>query len=70
VSKRNLYWLIAVVVVGVVLWLAVSWLAGVIGAAATLVVSETVERTRRRRRGGSGQLRSAITTKRGKPGAN
>lgn len=65
VSTRNLYWLVAIVAVGVVVWLMAGWLWGIIGAVATLVASEVVERVARRRRGGSGQLRSAIATKRG-----
>jgi hypothetical protein len=57
--------LVAIVAVGVVLWLVAEWWWGIIGAVVTLVVSEIVERSARRRRGGSGQLRSAIATKRG-----
>lgn len=64
-STRNLYWLVAIVVVGIVLWVAAGWLWGLLGAVVTLVVSEVVERAARRRRGGSGQLRSTIATKRG-----
>ena len=64
-STRNLYWLVAIVVVGAVLWIIGSWWLGLIGAVVTLVVSESVERAARRRRGGSGQLRNAFTRKTG-----
>jgi uncharacterized BrkB/YihY/UPF0761 family membrane protein len=49
-SKRNMLWLVAVIVVGLVGWLAVSWLVGIIGAVVTLAISEFVERRARRRR--------------------
>lgn len=63
-STRNLYWLVAIVAVGIVLGVVAGWVWGLVGAVVTLVVSEVVERTLRRRRGGSGQLRSAIASKR------
>lgn len=66
VSTRNLYWLVAIVAVGVVVGVAAGWVWGLVGAAVTLVISEVVERAARRRRGGSGQLRSAITTRKGR----
>jgi hypothetical protein len=66
VSARNLYWLVAIVAVGVVVWILSGWVWGVIGAVATLAASEVLERSARRRRGGSAQLRSAIATKRGR----
>jgi MFS superfamily sulfate permease-like transporter len=49
-SKRNIVWLIAVVVVGVAgsILLGIGW--GLLAAAAVLVVSEVVERSARRRR--------------------
>lgn len=49
-SKRNLYWLVAVVVAGAVLWIAYGWIWGVVGAVAVLVASEVVERSRRKKR--------------------
>jgi hypothetical protein len=49
-SKRNLAWLAAIVVVGAVLWIAFSWLWGVVGAVVVLVLSETIERSQRRKR--------------------
>ena len=49
-SKRNLVWLAAIVVVGAVLWIAFSWLWGVVGGIAVVVVSEFVERSRRTKR--------------------
>lgn len=49
-SKRNLIWLAAVVVVTVVVWVAAGWLGGVLAGVATLAISEVVERTIRARR--------------------
>ena len=49
-SKRNMTWLAVVIVVGVLGWLAVGWLVGVIAAVAMLVVSEVVERRARAQR--------------------
>lgn len=48
-SRRNVVWLVAIVVVGAVVWIAAGWLWGVLAAIATLVVSEVVERQRRAR---------------------
>ena len=50
VSRRNLVWLAAIIVVAVVVWIAAGWLWGVLAGVATLVVSEVVERGARRRR--------------------
>ncbi len=68
-SKRNLVWLAAIVVIGVVVWLVAGWLWGILAAIVVLVVSEVVERRRRaaRRaaRGTSGSgLRETIDTRR------
>lgn len=49
-SKRNLMWLAAIVVVGVVVGVAVGPLWGVLAGVVVLVASEVVERSRRRRR--------------------
>lgn len=69
VSKRNLIWLAAVVVVGVVVAIAAGVLWGLLAAAITLAASEVIERTRRRRRraehgGQVSPLRDAIGTRR------
>ena len=48
-SRRNVIWLVAIVVVGAVVWIAAGWLWGLLAAVATLVVSEVVERRRRAR---------------------
>lgn len=48
-SKRNVIWLVAVIVIGVLVGVTVGIWWGVIAAAVTLVVSELVERTRRAR---------------------
>lgn len=65
VSTRNLVWLVAIIAVGVVVGIVAGWVWGLVGAGVTLVISEVVERTLRRRRGGSGQLRKAIATRKG-----
>lgn len=62
-------WLAAVVVVGVVVTLVAGIIWGLIAAGVTLVASEVVERTRRRRlrreRGAEGSaLRDAIGSRR------
>lgn len=48
-AKRNVVWLVVIVVVGVVVWVAAGWLAGLVAAGAVLLVSEVFERARRRR---------------------
>ena len=49
-SKRNLAWLAVVIVAGVAVWIMVGILWGLLAAGVTLVASELIERTRRRRR--------------------
>ena len=49
-NKRNIVWLVAIVVVGAVGWIAVAWWLGLVAAGVTLVVSEVVERAARKRR--------------------
>jgi len=49
-SKRNLGWLAVIVVISAVLWIAFGWLWGVGGGIALLVLSEFVERSRRKQR--------------------
>lgn len=49
-SKRNLVWLVAIVVVGAVAWITAGPLWGLVAAVATLLVSEVVERVVRARR--------------------
>lgn len=49
VSMRNLYWAIAVAVVGIGVALLAGWTLGLLAAAIILVVSEVVERARRRK---------------------
>ena len=51
-SKRNMAWLAVVLAVGVLGWLAFGIVAGLLAAAATLVVSEVVERRARAKRRG------------------
>lgn len=69
-SRRNIIWLVAVVAVGVVVGVIAGVLWGILAAVAVLVVSETIERTRRRRlraaRGveGAPSVKDAITHRR------
>jgi len=69
-SKRNLIWLVVVVAVGILVGIAAGWLWGILAAAVTLVISETVERARRQRlraaRGveGAPSVKDAITDRR------
>ncbi len=49
-SKRNMTWLAVVLVIGALGWLAFGIVAGLVAAAATLVVSEVVERRARTKR--------------------
>lgn len=56
-NRRNLFWLVAIVVAGGVVWLLAGWVWGVLAGVATLVASEVVERRRRsRRRAARGDL--------------
>ena len=49
-SKRNMIWLAIVIAVGVIAWLAIGVVAGLIAAAVTLAASEVIERRARTRR--------------------
>jgi hypothetical protein len=49
-SKRNIVWLVAIVVVGAISWIAVAWWFGLVAAGVALAVSEVVERGARKRR--------------------
>ncbi|MEO6651829.1 MAG: hypothetical protein ABIP17_04135 [Ilumatobacteraceae bacterium] len=49
-SKRNTIWLVAIIVVAVVVWIAAGFLWALLAAAVTLVASEAIERTARKRR--------------------
>lgn len=53
-SRRNVVWLVAIVVAGIVVWLLAGPLWGLLGAVVVLVVSEVVERALRRRRRAAG----------------
>ena len=50
VSKRNMIWLAVIVVVGVLGWLLLGVVWGLVAAAVTLAVSEVVERRARAQR--------------------
>lgn len=50
VSQRNLFWLIAVIAVAVVGFLASGWKVALVAAVIVLVLSEVVERQARRKR--------------------
>lgn len=70
-SKRNVAWLIVIAGSGVLGWLVGGWLVAVLAALGALVVSEVVERQRRRRRlAASGRsapsVRDAVTRRRTK----
>lgn len=55
-SKRNIAWLAAIVVIGGIVWIAANFVWGLVAAIVTLVVSEVVQRTaRQRRRAARGQ---------------
>ena len=64
-SRRNLIWLAAIVVAGVVVGVIAGWIWGIVAAVVVLVGSESVERQRRRKRGGTSPLRGAVAKKRG-----
>ena len=49
-SKRNMIWLAAIVVVFVAVWLTTSFLWGLLAGVIMLVVSELIERRARKRR--------------------
>jgi NADH:ubiquinone oxidoreductase subunit 3 (subunit A) len=49
-TKRNMAWLAAVLAVGVLGWIAVGIVVGLLAAAAMLVVSEVIERRARTKR--------------------
>lgn len=49
-SKRNITWLAAVLAVGVLGWIAVGIVAGLLAAAGVLIVSEFIERRARTKR--------------------
>ncbi len=48
--KRNVVWLVVIIAVGVVGWLAFGIVVGLLAALATLVISEVVERRARAKR--------------------
>jgi len=50
VSKRNMIWLVAVIAVGVIAWLTIGIIAGLVAAAVMLAASEFVERRARTQR--------------------
>lgn len=47
-AKRNVVWLVVIVVVAIAVWIAAGWLPALIAAGAVLLLSEVVERSRRR----------------------
>ncbi len=48
--KRNVVWLVVIIAVGVVGWLAFGIVVGLLAAVTTLVLSEVVERRARAKR--------------------
>lgn len=69
-STRNIAWLVAVVAVGVGVWIAAGPLWGIVAAVVVLITSELFERKRRRRlRAARGvtekpSLKDAVATRR------
>lgn len=62
-SKQNAAWAAAVVAVGAIVWIASGAIWGLIAAAATLLLSEVVQRTMRmRRRAARGDTSSPSVT--------
>jgi len=55
VSKRNIIWLVAIIAVGVIGWLTVGIVFGLIAAAVVLAVSEVIERRARAQRRAASQ---------------
>lgn len=49
-SKRNIAWLAAVLAIGVLGWIAIGIVVGLLAAAAMLIVSEVIERRARTKR--------------------
>lgn len=49
-SKRNMIWLVAVIAVGAIAWVALGVVAGLVATAVMLAVSEVVERRARAQR--------------------
>lgn len=56
-SKRNITWLIVIIAIGVLGWLVVGIVAGLIAAGVTLAVSEVIERRARKQRRASQNTR-------------
>ncbi len=54
-SKRNIIWLVVVIAVGVIGWLAFGIVVGLLAAVATLIVSEVIERRARTKRRAAGR---------------
>jgi Flp pilus assembly protein TadB len=69
-SKRNVAWLVVMIGVGVLVWITAGLLWGLLAAAVTLIGSELIERTRRKKlraaRGetGSPSLTDAVKARR------
>ncbi len=49
-SKRNMIWLVVVLVVGALAWVAFGVVVGLIAAGVMLALSEVIERRARRKR--------------------
>jgi hypothetical protein len=49
-SKRNMIWLVVVLAVGALAWLAFGLVVGLIATVLALVLSEVIERAARRKR--------------------
>ncbi len=49
-SKRNMIWLVVVLVIGALVWVVFGVVVGLIAAGAMLALSEVIERRARRKR--------------------
>ena len=48
-SKRNIIWMVAILAVGIGVWIATGPLWGILAAVGVLIASEAIERQRRKR---------------------
>jgi len=60
--KRNVVWLVVIIAVGVVGWLAFGIVVGLLAALTTLVISEVVERRARAKRRAARETAARDTT--------
>ncbi len=61
-SRRNMIWLAVVIAAGVISWLALGIVAGLVTAAVVLAISEIVERRARAQRRRAATVDADVTT--------